>query len=189
MVPRKKVTVAISVVLMLVAIALLFPADAVTAPASSARSPRDATCTRAVATLAESSVLAVERSDATPPPTQLPAAPTFPTMIFPVKDLMFGGGKFLPPRIRMTPGVSRHDTQRPGSDRGDPIAYGNLPDLVANLKQATDPSYWRRGGAEIRSEDSGYLLVKASPEMQQQVERVLADMRALVSNRASGSPR
>lgn len=105
------------------------------------------------------------------------AAGTIETQIYPVKDLVFKRTQFLPPAIRDIPGEDAGDTPRTGGEGEDPVAGIELADLVTNLKDATDPKYWETEGVEVRAEDSGLLSVKASPEMQARVQRVLADFR------------
>jgi len=173
MAPRTKLTLATSVLLAMVAIVFWWPSDDTAAPATSPPAHRDASAARpAIGTVPEQSVATVERIDATPPRAQEPPAPKLPNAtdaehsvtseVMPVKDLVFPGAGSAPP------------------------FYASMNDLVANLKEATDPNYWR-DEAGITGEDSGYLAVKASPRMQQQVKQVLTDIRRLSS--ASGRGR
>ena len=86
------------------------------------------------------------------------------TTIYPVKDLVF----------------SRAPVDASG--RGEPEgAWIQIADLIANIKNATNPNYWETEGTAIRAEDSGYLQVEATAAMQQQVAQVLADMRRFAS--------
>jgi len=85
------------------------------------------------------------------------------TEIYPVKDIVFAR--------KTAATVETRD------------AYMQLADLVQNLREATDPKYWATDGASIRSEDSGYIEVKASPAMQRMVEQVLADVRSFQAKR------
>ena len=105
------------------------------------------------------------------------AAGTIVSRILPVKDLIFKQTQFLPPRIRDIPGEGTDDTPRTGSEGDDPVAGIELADLVTVLKEASDPKYWETEGVEIRPEDSGFLSIKASPEMQTRVKSLLDDMR------------
>lgn len=105
------------------------------------------------------------------------------TEIYPVKDLVFDRTQFLPPSIRRVPSEPNATAPRTATEGGSPGAFIQLADLVTNLKEATDPTYWGRNGAEIDAEDSGFLAVKASPVMQQQVATVLADMRRFAANK------
>jgi type II secretory pathway component GspD/PulD (secretin) len=109
--------------------------------------------------------------------TKSQAAGTITTEIYPVKDLVFKRTQFLPPKIRDIPGDGSDDTPRTGGEGEDPVSFIEIADLVNNVKEATDPKYWETDGVEVRSEDSGFLAVKASPEMQKQVQLVLSDMR------------
>lgn len=49
--------------------------------------------------------------------------------------------------------------------------------LAENIRQATDSAYWRQAGVALCCEESGNLLVTASPAMQARVKTVLDDMR------------
>ncbi|MCC7065808.1 MAG: hypothetical protein IT456_23575 [Planctomycetes bacterium] len=109
--------------------------------------------------------------------TKSQAAGTITTEIYPVKDLVFKRTQFLPPKIRDIPGEGSDDVPRTGGEGEDPVSFIEIADLVNNVKEATDPKYWETDGVEVRSEDSGFLAVKASPEMQKQVQQVLSDMR------------
>lgn len=105
------------------------------------------------------------------------AAGTISTEIYPVKDLVFKRTQFLPPKIRDIPGETNDETPRAGGEGEDPVSFVEIADLVNHVKEATDPKYWDTEGVELKSEDTGFLAVKASPEMQKQVQQVLADMR------------
>jgi hypothetical protein len=105
------------------------------------------------------------------------AAGTIESKLYSVKDLIFKQTQFLPPRIRDIPGEGSDDTPRAGSEGDDPVAGIELADLVTTLKEASDPKYWDTDGVEIRPEDTGFLSVKASPEMQVRIAGLLNDMR------------
>ena len=105
------------------------------------------------------------------------ASGTIVTEIYPVKDLIFQQTQFLPPAIRDIPTEDSGDVPRTGGEGDDPIAGIELTDLVDTLTSATDPAYWEGDGVEIRAEDSGLLSVTASPEMQDKLVQVLANMR------------
>lgn len=105
------------------------------------------------------------------------AAGTLVTEIYPVKDLIFKQTQFLPPTIRDIPTEDAGDIPRTGAEGDDPIAGIELSELVTTLQEATDPVYWTTDGVEIRPEDSGLLSVKASPQMQDKIVKVLNDMR------------
>ncbi|MCA8974354.1 MAG: hypothetical protein KDC98_06510 [Planctomycetes bacterium] len=102
---------------------------------------------------------------------------TLKTEIYMVKDLVSPRTQFLPPKIRDIPGEEFDDVPRTGGEGEDPVSYIEIADLVTNIKDVTDPAYWESDGVEIRSEDTGFLAVKCSPEMHRQVENVLRDMR------------
>ncbi|MFY9344504.1 MAG: hypothetical protein WAT39_18570 [Planctomycetota bacterium] len=105
------------------------------------------------------------------------AAGTISNQIYPVQDLLFKQTQFLPPRIRDIPGESTDDTPRTGSEGDDKVSFIEPADLVTTLKEATNPKYWETEGVDLRAEESGFLAVKASPEMQARVLSVLSDMR------------
>ena len=105
------------------------------------------------------------------------ASGTLITEIYPVKDLIFQQTQFLPPTIRDIPTEDEGDVPRTGGEGDDPIEGIELTDLVDTLISATDPAYWETEGVEIRAEDSGLLSVTASPEMQDKLVEVLANMR------------
>lgn len=105
------------------------------------------------------------------------AAGTLITKLYSVKELIFKQTQFLPPTIRDIPTEDSGDIPRTGAEGDDPIAGIELSELVTTLQEATDPAYWEGDGVEIRAEDSGLLSVKASPEMQVKVDKVLNDMR------------
>lgn len=106
------------------------------------------------------------------------AAGTITTEVYPVKDLVFKRTTFLPPTIRDIPGESgSDDTPRTGGEGDDKVSWIEIADLAESLKNATDPEYWGSEGVEIKTEDSGFLVVKASPDMHQRLQKVLATMR------------
>jgi general secretion pathway protein D len=101
-----------------------------------------------------------------------------------VKDLVFKRTTFLPPSIRDVPGADapKDESPRTGSEADEKTAFIDIADLMNNVKEATDPKYWEgEGGGEIRTEESGFLVVKASPAMQRQVEKVLGDIRSFAT--------
>lgn len=108
------------------------------------------------------------------------AAGTLSTELYPVKDLVFKHTRFQAPKIRDIPGESNSDdTPRQGGEEDDPVVFIEIADLVTAVKDATNPQYWAdaQDGEDIRAEETGFLAVKASPEMHQQVQRILQDMR------------
>jgi tetratricopeptide (TPR) repeat protein len=106
------------------------------------------------------------------------AAGTIVTEVHPVGDIVFKRTQFLPPRIRDIPGDSTtDDTPRTGGEGEEKVAFIELADLVEQLKNATDPKYWESSDVEIKPEDAGFLVIKASPDMQRQIKGVLSDMR------------
>lgn len=108
------------------------------------------------------------------------ASGTIVAQVHPVKDLVFRRTQFLPPRIRDIPGgdVGFDETPRTGGEGDEKISFIDIADLVQNLKDATDPAYWDSGDTvEITPEETGYLVVKASPEMHRRIQGVLDDMR------------
>ena len=108
------------------------------------------------------------------------ASGTIQSEVYNVKDLVFKRTQFLPPRIRDIPGSegsTSDDTPRAGGEGDDKVSFIEIADLVTNIQDATDPAYWGSEGVGITPEDTGYLIVKASPTMQKQVASRLADMR------------
>jgi type II secretory pathway component GspD/PulD (secretin) len=105
------------------------------------------------------------------------AAGTITNEIYPVKDLTFKQTSFLPPTILEIPGEGTSDTPRTGGEGEDPVPGIESADLVTLLQGATDPAYWSTEGVAMQVEESGLLVVKASPEMQAKVAAVLRDMR------------
>lgn len=108
------------------------------------------------------------------------ASGTIQSEVYNVKDLVFKRTQFLPPRIRDIPGSegsTSEDTPRAGGEGDDKVSFIEIADLVTNIQDATDPAYWGSEGVGITPEDTGYLIVKASPTMQKQVASVLSDMR------------
>ncbi|MGE3171131.1 MAG: hypothetical protein AB7O97_00810 [Planctomycetota bacterium] len=106
------------------------------------------------------------------------ASGTIVSRVYNVMDLVFQRTQFLPPRIRDIPGGDSFDeTPRAGGEGDDKVSYIEIADLVTNVQDATDPTYWENEGVSISPEDTGYLIVKASPNMQRRIEGVLSDMR------------
>jgi hypothetical protein len=94
------------------------------------------------------------------------------TRTYDVRDLVF-------PRTEHVPLGSNNPGKAPGT--GNEVAWIKVDDLVANLKEATDPSYWQSASASIRGEDSGFVEVSASPGMHSMVQKVLKDIRSFAS--------
>lgn len=109
------------------------------------------------------------------------AAGTMATQIYNVRDIIFKHTQFLPPTIRDIPNEETGDVPRTGGEGEDPVSFIEIADLVTRVKEATEPAYWETEGVDVRAEDSGYLAVTASPEMQKRVERVLNDMRTFAT--------
>lgn len=106
------------------------------------------------------------------------ASGTIRSEVYTVKDLVFKRTQFLPPKIRDIPGSeSSDDTPRGGSEGDDKVSFIEIADLVTHVQDATDPAYWSTEGVAITPEETGYLIVKASPAMQKKVSGVLSDMR------------
>lgn len=108
------------------------------------------------------------------------ASGTIQSEVYNVKDLVFKRTQFLPPSIRDIPGSEgsgSDDAPRAGGEGDDKVSFIEIADLVTNIQDATDPAYWGTEGVGITPEDTGYLIVKASPSMQKQVASVLSDMR------------
>ena len=95
-----------------------------------------------------------------------------------IRNLVFPITEFLPPSIKDIPTADAEPSSpRTGGEGEEKIAYIELDALVSNIKASTDPTYWDgESGAVIDPVESGYLLVKANPEMQQKVAAFLDDM-------------
>lgn len=149
----------VSFVLVLMVFWLL--SDEVGAPSDHAGLQREVAAPLcAVASLAETFATPLERTDARPAPAKVLAADAIAAgrleiVIYPVKDLVFDAGV-----------------------RNEPFPHDRVSDLVVNLKQATDPSYWLAKNVELRGEDSGLLWVRAELAMQARVAKALAGLRA-----------
>lgn len=64
-----------------------------------------------------------------------------------VRDLIFAKTQFLPPRIRDIPsGDSADDSPRSGGEGDEKTVFVELDKLAANLREATDPTYWDAEG-------------------------------------------
>lgn len=96
-----------------------------------------------------------------------------------VRDLIFAKTQFLPPTIRDIPsGDDIAETPRTGGEGEDKTYFVELDTLIANITEATDPTYWgAEGGGLIDQAEAGYLIVTANPAMQRAVDDVLEDMR------------
>lgn len=108
---------------------------------------------------------------------QVEAAGLKTNQIYPVQDLLFKQTDFSAPRIRDIPGEGTDDTPRTGGESEEKVAGIEPADLVTTLKEATNPKYWETEGVDLRAEESGFLSVRANPEMQARIVSVLADMR------------
>ena len=109
------------------------------------------------------------------------ASGTIVSKVHPVKDIVFKRTKFLPPRIRDIPSTEAtggdQEGPRAGSEADEKVSFIEIADLMNTIKEATDPKYWDGEGVSITTEETGFLVVKASPAMQRQVATVLDDMR------------
>lgn len=96
-----------------------------------------------------------------------------------IRDLVFALTEFLPPTISAIPvGDAGTGVPRTGGESDEKIAYVEPDTLVANIKDATDPTYWdTEGGGKMEYADGGYLLVTANPAMQRKVASYLDDQR------------
>lgn len=96
-----------------------------------------------------------------------------------VRDLLFATTEFLPPKIGGLPtGDGDGGGARTGGEADEKVRVYEPDLLVENVKAGTAPDYWdAEGGGSIEATDSGYLIVRASPEMQRQVARFLDALR------------
>ena len=91
-----------------------------------------------------------------------------------VRDLIFARTEFYPPIIRGIPTGEDSETPVTGGEAEDKVTFVEPDQLIATIKDATDPEYWdREGGGTIDYSDGGYLIVTASPEMHRRIGRCL----------------
>jgi general secretion pathway protein D len=99
-----------------------------------------------------------------------------------VADLTSGLTDFIPPTIQLVGPDSVSDEENPlfGAEGEEPVLpYGTIDELIDLIRGAVEPSFWEGDveGAEIRSSGEHSLVVKATPEIQTQVEQFLNDLR------------
>jgi type II secretory pathway component GspD/PulD (secretin) len=98
-----------------------------------------------------------------------------------VADLTSGLTNFRPPQIQLVgpDDVQNEDNPLFGGEDEDPIyPYGQVDELIELIKGAVAPSFWENTeGADVRSQGEQTLVVKATPEIQEQVARFLDDLR------------
>jgi type II secretory pathway component GspD/PulD (secretin) len=105
------------------------------------------------------------------------AAGTIVSRAHSVKDLVFKQTSFQAPILRDIPGEGTDEAPRSGGEGEDPVPSIEAADLTTLLTSSTDPAYWSTDGVSLQLEESGLLIVKASPEMQAWVKKILDDMR------------
>jgi len=100
-----------------------------------------------------------------------------------VRDLIFPRTEFVAPTIRDIPSGDElgGEIPRTGGERDEKIAFVEIDLLMENIRSATDSLYWDESG-EMSTNEQGYLVVKANPDMHQKVEGVLADMRRFATS-------
>ena len=98
-----------------------------------------------------------------------------------VSDLTTGLTDFIPPTIQLVGPDSVSDEENPlfGAEGEEPrLPYGTIDELTELIQNAVDPTFWEETeGAQIRSQGEHLLVVRATPEIQEQIERFLRDLR------------
>ena len=98
-----------------------------------------------------------------------------------VADLTSGLTNFIPPTIQLVgPDDVDQDTNPLfGAEAEEPVyPYGQVDELIELTKGAVAPGFWESTeGADIRSQGEQTLVVKATPEVQEQVAAFLDDLR------------
>lgn len=96
-------------------------------------------------------------------------------VVYDVRDLVFPRTSFLPPVIRGIPGDDGFGgPPRAGGEAEDKVAAIEGDQLIENVRMATDPAYWESDpDAGIDYVDSGFLIVKACPEMHRRIRSFL----------------
>ncbi|MBI5849522.1 MAG: hypothetical protein HZB39_00560 [Planctomycetes bacterium] len=106
------------------------------------------------------------------------------THYYDVRDLIFAKTQFLPPRIRDIPsGDSGDDSPRSGGEGDEKTVFVELDKLAANLREATDPTYWdAEGGGKVDQVETGYLIITANGEMHRRVDAILNNLRSFATS-------
>lgn len=106
------------------------------------------------------------------------------THYYDVRDLIFAKTQFLPPRIRDIPsGDSADDSPRSGGEGDEKTVFVELDKLAANLREATDPTYWdAEGGGKVDQVETGYLIITANGDMHRRVDGILTDLRSFATS-------
>lgn len=98
-----------------------------------------------------------------------------------VADLTTGLTDFIPPTIQLVSPDMVSDEENPlfGAEGEEPtLPYGTIDELIELIKNAVEPNFWEEtDGADMRSSGEHALVVKATPEVQEKVERFLTDLR------------
>jgi len=98
-----------------------------------------------------------------------------------VADLTTGLTDFIPPTIQLVSPDMVSDEENPlfGAEGEEPILpYGTIDELIELIKNAVDPTFWEETeGADIRGSGEQALVVKATGEIQEKVDRFLTDLR------------
>ena len=103
------------------------------------------------------------------------------TQIHSVADLTTGLTDFIPPQIQLVGPDDAGDEENPlfGGEGEEPrYPYGQVGELIELIKGAVDPSFWENtDGADIVEQGEHAIVVKASSEVQEQVDQFLNDLR------------
>ncbi len=98
-----------------------------------------------------------------------------------VADLTTGLVDFIPPRIQLVGPDDAGDEERPlfgGEGEDLKYPYGQIGDLIDLVKNSVDPGFWNNTeGADIVEQGQHAMVVKATPQIQEKVDRFLNDLR------------
>ncbi|MEO0478780.1 MAG: hypothetical protein AAF196_04810 [Planctomycetota bacterium] len=95
-----------------------------------------------------------------------------------VRDLIFAKTNFIAPKIDEIPNGEDFDgPPRTGGEDEEPVVSFELDQLLETITASTDATYWEEGGGQLEGTENGFLLVRANPEKQAEVDRILEDFR------------
>lgn len=103
------------------------------------------------------------------------------TQLHSVADLTAGLTDFIPPSIRLVSPDDVSDEEQPlfGSESEEPIfPYGQIDELIELIQGAVSPTFWSENeNAKIVAQGEHNIVVRSTPEVQEQVARFLNDLR------------
>lgn len=98
-----------------------------------------------------------------------------------VADLTNGLVDFIPPKIQLVSPDDVSNEEEPlfgAEDEELKFPYGSADDVIELIRNSVEPSFWgETDGADIQVQGEHTLVVKATPEMQEKVDRFLNDLR------------